>query len=255
MSSIGEIGALLGFVAFAGLAVLVFLTFQQARDLRRLRDWAGRAPERAAAMAASTEGDERTQVRIHEDEKPDEGPGRMERLGASASERWTGLDRRMPVDPKLVLGGLLAVVLGVGIATSAFGLLGDDGSSARERSAAGGSGGAGQGAGAGGGSKVEVAVLNGTALPGGTGVSGVADRLSRDVEGAGFEVGSVDNAGSYEASVVLFDSGAEDDAKELADALAPTLGETEVTEMTTEVSALAGGAELALVIGQDDSGI
>ena len=47
-----QIGAYAGFVAVIGLAVLSALYISQARDLRRLRDWAGRAPERAAEQAA-----------------------------------------------------------------------------------------------------------------------------------------------------------------------------------------------------------
>jgi hypothetical protein len=43
-----EIGALAGLVAIAGLAVLGGLYVAHARDVRRLREWAGRAPERAA---------------------------------------------------------------------------------------------------------------------------------------------------------------------------------------------------------------
>ena len=54
MDLLKEIGAILGFVAFGGLAVLVFMTFQQARHLRRLREWAGRAPERANWSAHRT---------------------------------------------------------------------------------------------------------------------------------------------------------------------------------------------------------
>src|SRR3954454_2722028 len=45
-------GAYIGIAAFFGLAVLTLLYFSQARELRRLRDWAGRAPERAAEMEA-----------------------------------------------------------------------------------------------------------------------------------------------------------------------------------------------------------
>jgi hypothetical protein len=45
---IQEVGAYAGFAAVVGLAVLSALYFSQARDLRRLREWAGRAPERAA---------------------------------------------------------------------------------------------------------------------------------------------------------------------------------------------------------------
>src|SRR4051812_45268087 len=43
-----QVGSLAGFAAVIGLAVLSALYFSQARDLRRLREWAGRAPERAA---------------------------------------------------------------------------------------------------------------------------------------------------------------------------------------------------------------
>ena len=43
-----QAGSVAGFAAVIGLAVLSALYFSQARDLRRLREWAGRAPERAA---------------------------------------------------------------------------------------------------------------------------------------------------------------------------------------------------------------
>ena len=42
-----RVGSYVGLAAFLGLAVLALLYFSQARDVRRLRDWAGRAPERA----------------------------------------------------------------------------------------------------------------------------------------------------------------------------------------------------------------
>src|SRR5688572_20136915 len=45
-------GAYVGLAAFIGLAVLSLLYFAQARELKRLRDWAGRAPERAAELQA-----------------------------------------------------------------------------------------------------------------------------------------------------------------------------------------------------------
>src|SRR5918997_413511 len=43
-------GAYVGIAAFVGLALLSLLYFAQARELRRLRDWAGRAPERAREL-------------------------------------------------------------------------------------------------------------------------------------------------------------------------------------------------------------
>src|SRR3954447_19379890 len=44
------IGALAGLAAIPGLAVLALLYFGQAREVKRLREWAGRAPERAAEL-------------------------------------------------------------------------------------------------------------------------------------------------------------------------------------------------------------
>ncbi|MGI8801783.1 MAG: hypothetical protein ACR2KV_06360, partial [Solirubrobacteraceae bacterium] len=45
-AEIQTIGAYAGFAAVIGLAVLALLYFAQARELRRLSEWAGRAPER-----------------------------------------------------------------------------------------------------------------------------------------------------------------------------------------------------------------
>src|SRR3954453_14149051 len=46
-------GAYVGIAAFFGLAVLTLLYFAQAREVKRLREWAGRAPERAAEVEAA----------------------------------------------------------------------------------------------------------------------------------------------------------------------------------------------------------
>ena len=55
---IERIGPYLGIAAFLGLALLAFLIIQQAREIRRLREWAGRAPERKdeAAEAVARRG-------------------------------------------------------------------------------------------------------------------------------------------------------------------------------------------------------
>jgi LytR cell envelope-related transcriptional attenuator len=45
-----DIGALAGLVAIPGLAILSLLYFAQAREVKRLREWAGRAPERAQEL-------------------------------------------------------------------------------------------------------------------------------------------------------------------------------------------------------------
>lgn len=45
-----NLGAIAGVASIIGLAVLAMLYFSQARDVRRLREWAGREPERAAEV-------------------------------------------------------------------------------------------------------------------------------------------------------------------------------------------------------------
>jgi LytR cell envelope-related transcriptional attenuator len=53
---IQDIGAYAGLASVVGLAVLSALYFSQARDVKRLREWAGRAPERAEQEAAAAPG-------------------------------------------------------------------------------------------------------------------------------------------------------------------------------------------------------
>src|SRR3954454_1207905 len=56
------IGTLAGLAAIPGLAVLSLLYFGQAREVRRLREWAGRAPERAAELEARVSADAQRRV-------------------------------------------------------------------------------------------------------------------------------------------------------------------------------------------------
>ena len=53
MEILQEIGSYAGLAAVVGLAVLSALYFSQARDVKRLREWAGRAPERAPETAGA----------------------------------------------------------------------------------------------------------------------------------------------------------------------------------------------------------
>lgn len=263
MDLLKEIGAVLGFVAFGGMAVLAFLTFQQARHLRRLREWAGRSPERAAVKAERAAGaaGEATIARggglrdededLGAAEPAEKGPGPVHRLRGEAAYRWEDLDKRSPVDPKLLFAGLLAVLIGVGILTSGFGLLGgsDDGSTPAKT--------AGGGKGGGEAKPAKVAVLNGTATEvGGVGVEGVAETAASFVEDAGFRVSEKTNGPPLEASVVMYDGAdAKSEAKDLAAALEEQLGSLEVVEMTADVADVAGKADVALVVGADDAGI
>src|SRR3954462_2707239 len=47
---IEKYGAICGYAAILGLGVLSLLYFAQAREVKRLREWAGRAPERDADL-------------------------------------------------------------------------------------------------------------------------------------------------------------------------------------------------------------
>jgi hypothetical protein len=53
MQILKDIGSYAGIGAVVGLAVLSALYFSQARDVKRLREWAGRAPERVAEGTAA----------------------------------------------------------------------------------------------------------------------------------------------------------------------------------------------------------
>jgi hypothetical protein len=244
MDLIESIGPVLGIVAFVGLAALAFLLFQQARDLRRLREWAGRAPERAQdaaeAVQASAEASrgegEALEGEAGEAEAPPAG-----RLGA-AWARFTGavmpglarLERRLPVDGRYILGVVVIAVVVAGALTSGFGLVGGDEDKRQRR---------------GGSHKPTVAVLNGTDVPG---LAALVDK--EVVRAAGYKTGKIDNAGSsLAATVAMFAPGHQAEAKRLAKAIETQLGDTPTGEMTTEATARAGGAPLALALGVDDS--
>jgi hypothetical protein len=49
-NSFTKLGAIAAFAALFGIALLALLVFTQAREIKRLREWAGRAPERAAEL-------------------------------------------------------------------------------------------------------------------------------------------------------------------------------------------------------------
>jgi hypothetical protein len=243
-----RIGALLGIAAFLGLAILILLVIQQARDLRRLRSWAGTAPERAIE-AAESKGEE----------IPEPEHGRLARpfiaFGAWIHDRaaamWSGLrrasraaDRRSPIDLRFVLGFLaIAAVAGIVVLTSGFGLYGeDDGNQRKGKKSAPPPG------------KIEVAVLNGTAASGEGAVPGFANDIAAEVKDAGYKIGRVgDTDTSFVETVVMYEPGMKAAARALAGDLDGTLGRTSTQSIIPEVRNLAGKADLALVLGQDDA--
>lgn len=57
-----QVGSYAGFAAIVGLGVLALLYFTQAREVKRLREWAGRAPERAAELEERVQADAQKRV-------------------------------------------------------------------------------------------------------------------------------------------------------------------------------------------------
>lgn len=256
---IERIGPFLGIAAFLGLSTLAFLIFQQGREVRRLREWAGRGPERkadadeAVAAAAEARGEAAEEPEGAEPER-----GRLEtwRQGAreAVASRFASVDRRLPMDPRYLLAVLAAGVVAAAVLTSGFGLVGGDDGGGGEKPG---------GEKAGGKEvkevKVEVAVLNATQEETSTGeiagVPGLADLIADEVvKPAGYNPGEKVNATAGLAeTTVFFESGSDADADELATAVSGQLGETAVSPMIPEVRDLAGDAQLALVVGQDDA--
>jgi LytR cell envelope-related transcriptional attenuator len=253
---IERIGPVVGIVAFLGLSILAFLIFQQAREIRRLREWAGRAPERAedASEASLAAAEARGDVAQEE-------PRARGRLGTwwqgvrnRLEPGWRELDRRLPVHPRYLLIVFAAGVIAAGVVTSGFGVFGGDDTPANEgrKQRQGQAQGGGEG-------KPDVAVLNATQTEDSAGnpiqgVSGLADKVATQVlQPAGYEVGRRDDAAEgFADTVVMFEPGHEGEANDLAAAVEPELGPTPVEPMIQEVRDLVGGADLALVVGLDD---
>ncbi len=247
MHQIESIGPVLGIIAFVGLAVLAFLIFQQARDIRRLREWAGRAPERAAeaadAVQAAAESRREPDALTPEDEPAAaEAAGIRGRLGAawarlraSFGPPLSEVDRRLPVDGRYLLAVAAVGLAAAAVLTSGFGLVGGSSEKHHKDASTG---------------TQKVAVLNGTSA------AGLAALVEQEViQSSGYKAAAVTNTGSSIANtVVMYEPDQEAAAKALATAIQPKLGKTPVQEMTSEIKARAGGAPLALVLGIDDAG-
>src|SRR6476660_77508 len=91
-AKIEQYGAYAGIAAVFGLGVLSLLYFAQAREVKRLREWAGRAPERAAELE--------------------------QRVAADASRRATPAPAPQPARPS---GAATAAGAGAGAAAGAAG--------------------------------------------------------------------------------------------------------------------------------------
>jgi len=256
---IDRIGPYLGIAAFLGLAILAFLIIQQAREVRRLREWAGRAPERAGeaadaeAAVAEARGEEVAPAEV-EEAPPSELALWFQARREGAADRWAELDRRLPVDPRYIAALLVAGVVAAVVLTSGFGLFGGGDTT----------GGGGAKHASGGKSKpdkVEVAVLNatqevgadGTEIAGVQGLAGVvADQAVQPLKG--FKVGEkADAADGFDQTTIMYEPDFQDAANELAQGVSDELGEPQVEPIVSAVRDRADGAPLALVVGRDDA--
>lgn len=255
-----EIGAFAGLVAFLGLAVLALLSFAQGRDIRRLREWAGSAPERdgerkeATSAAAQERAEEMRKLeeareaerraadlREHRRERRDAGLPELtrserlrERFGGHSEVAGVGIGSRLGEPRYLVAIFVVLVLIAGGVAYAVL------------------AGGGGKADGKGGKqashmvkpSEIEVAVLNGTA------VDGLAGSYGDMVEQRGFQLGAVTNSrSSFSESVVMFEPGDGREAHRVAD----TLEISRVRPMTAEIASVAAGAPVAVVIGEDNA--
>ncbi len=264
MELIKEIGAFAGLLAFLGLALLALLSFAQGRDIRRLREWAGSAPERdaerkdstsAAAAERAEEMRKLEEARNAERQAADLREHRRERREAglpelTRSERLRerfsrgdggsgggggGLRARLG-DPRYLVGLFVVLVVIAGGAAYAVSQGGDEGSS--------GKGGGKQVSHALKSSEIEVTVLNGTA------VEGLAGTYGDMVERRGYQLGAVTNSrSSFADSVVMFQSGEGAAAHRVADSLEIS----RVRPMTSEIASLSAGAPVAVVVGEDNA--
>jgi LytR cell envelope-related transcriptional attenuator len=251
---IKEIGAFAGLAAFLGLGLLAMLAFSQARDIRRLREWAGSAPERdserketTSAVAAKRAEELRAleETRTAERDALEEREERRRRREAGLPELTRGERLRQGFSSfggKLAqpryLAAVFVAVVAVGAGAVYLVTQGSDSADGKR-----GQGKAKQAAVTP--SEIEVTVLNGTAVP------GLAAEYGDMVEGEGFQLGAVTNSStSFSESVVMFDRGSAPEARRVAKAL----GISQVRLMTSDIAAVSGGAPVSVIVGEDNAG-
>ncbi len=249
---IEQIGAFAGLAAFLGLAVLALLSFAHGRDIRRLRDWAGSAPEREAerkettsAIAAQraeelrqleesrTAEHEAVESREIRRQRRDEGLPELTR-GERVGQSFSSFGDRLSQPLVLVAIFVVCVLIAAGV-VYAITSNSDDGAKGNGRTNT---------AQAVKPSEIEVAVLNGTSVP------GLAATFGEKVEEKGFEAGAVTNSSeTFEDSVVMFKAGHEPEAK----LVGKRISIPRVEQMSGEIIQVARKANVAVVVGEDNA--
>jgi len=97
-------GAYAGIAAFFGLAVLAVLFFAQARELKRLREWAGRAPERAQELEQRVveQAEAARRVRAEPQAQPFRRPGEPATAAAQQAAAAPAAGVAAPVESEAV---------------------------------------------------------------------------------------------------------------------------------------------------------
>jgi hypothetical protein len=257
LHTIERIGSFAGLASFLGLAVFALLSFAHGRDIRRLRDWAGSAPEREQERMEATQNiaaqraeelreleDSRTaehdavEQREIRRQRREEGLPELTR-GERVRERFSGFGESLSRPALLVILFVVFVLVAGGVVYAV----------SNSGSSSGGSGSSGANASKQTAKKVkpgeiEVAVLNGTS------VTGLAATWGDKIETKGFELGAVTNTNStFEDSVVMFEPGSKSEAKEVAERLAIA----KVEPMTAEVKEVSNKAKVSVVVGEDNA--
>jgi len=250
---IKEIGAFAGLAAFIGLALLAMLAFSQARDIRRLREWAGSAPERDAErkestseMAAKRAEELRAleEARTAEHAAVEQREERRKRREAGLPELTRGERLREGLssfgarlaEPRYLV---VAFVVVIAVVAGAAYLVTQGSDNADGKGGHGNKSGAVLKP-----AEIEVAVLNGTAVP------GLAAQYGNKVERKGFQLGPVTNSStSFTESVVMFKRGYAPEAHRVAAAL----GISKVQLMSADIASVSGNAQVAVIVGEENA--
>ncbi len=234
---IQTVGAYAGLVALFALAVLAFLVFSLARDVRRLRDWAGGAPERDAEVREVSEivAEERSaELKVLADREE----RRLERAGLLETSFWDRLGR----SGRIIAIVAVVLILGAAAAWAATSLLGSDSDQGGPQNGRAQTGQQAQNVRP---AEIKVGVLNGT---GGT-ESGLAATYADALESESFRIAGnpSDATETFTESIVMYASGNRAEAKKVGKAV----GIDNTGPMEPEIASLTPNADVTVVIGTD----
>ena len=265
-----DAGAIVAVIAGIGIALLLPLYLSQRRDLKRLVEWMEREPGHPAADVAASEALlDRAETELEQllgepppsaapttEVTPPPAPAAtpaeaaavtaaqrvtaerpaleritMERAALEPHPRWRRFVGTITRPRWLVAIAVAAVVLGI-VAIFGSELIletGDEGGREPRSGAVAIA-------------DVEVAVLNGTAVP------GLGAKVGDDVEANDFKLGTVTTIPEpFDQTVVMFEKGQERAARRLA----RDLGVGPVQPIDRQAQRLAAGADLVVIAGQD----